>query len=77
MGPMTHAKTELVAEYLREEAAKADGALYIKSKFIAREVDLSAKEIGWSIRHLSETESDLHIDRWAYTGATTWRITCE
>lgn len=67
-------KVDQVAEYLRDEAARADGALYVKSKFIADDLDLSAKEIGWSIRRLSEVDTHLTIEKWSYTGGTTWRI---
>lgn len=40
----TATKQQRLASYLREQAA--DGELYFKSKFIADDVDLSAKEIG-------------------------------
>lgn len=67
-------KIALVAEYLHDEVAETDGSLYVKSKFIADDLDLSAKEIGWSIRRLSEVDTHLTIEKWSYTGGTTWRI---
>jgi hypothetical protein len=48
--------------------------MYFKSKFIADEVGLSAKEIGALIVNLQESVDDLSIERWSYTGATTWRV---
>lgn len=66
-----------VAAYLKREATRSDGALYIKSKFIAEDLALSAKEIGTSIKQLSERDGDLAIEKWAYTGSTTWRVTLE
>ena len=75
--PSTSSKRQLVADYLREEASRTDGSLYVKSKFIAEEIDLSAKEIGWSIRSLAETHSEFEIEKWSYTGATTWRISID
>jgi hypothetical protein len=70
-------KVASVAAYLKREATRSDGALYIKSKFIADDLALSAKEIGSSIKQLSERDGDLVIEKWAYTGSTTWRVTVE
>ena len=68
----TATKQQRLASYLREQAA--DGELYFKSKFIADDVDLSAKEIGALILKLQASVADLSIERWSYTGATTWRV---
>jgi len=68
----TETKQQRLAAYLRERAA--DGEVYFKSKFIADDVDLSAKEIGALILKLRESVADLSIERWSYTGATTWRV---
>ena len=65
-------KDEQLADYLRARAA--DGEMYFKSKFIADDVDLSSKEIGALIVKLQESVDDLSIERWSYTGATTWRV---
>jgi len=48
--------------------------MYFKSKFIADDVGLSSKEIGALIVKLQDTVEDLSIERWSYTGATTWRV---
>ena len=68
----TATKQQRLAAYLREQAA--DGELYFKSKFIADDVDLSAKEIGALIIKLQDSVVDLSIERWSYTSATTWRV---
>ena len=68
----TATKQQRLAAYLREQAA--DGELYFKSKFIADDVDLSAKEIGALILKLQDSVADLSIERWSYTSATTWRV---
>ncbi|AUX07744.1 hypothetical protein AArcSl_0086 [Halalkaliarchaeum desulfuricum] len=60
--------------HLRKKAADADGELYFKSKFIADDVDLSAKEIGALMVQLEGAVPDLTIERWSYTSATTWRV---
>ena len=68
----TATKQQRLASYLHEQAA--DGELYFKSKFIADDVDLSAKEIGALILKLQDSVTDLSIERWSYTSATTWRV---
>jgi len=65
-------KAERLAAFLREEAA--DGETYFKAKFIADDVGLSPKEIGALIVQLQGSMQDLEIEKWAYTGATTWRV---
>jgi len=65
-------KDERLADYLRDRVE--DGEMYFKSKFIADDVDLSSKEIGALIVKLQESVDDLSIERWSYTGATTWRV---
>ena len=51
-----------------------DGELYFKSKFIADDVGLSPKEIGALMVKLSDSAAELTVEKWSYTGATTWRI---
>ncbi|QGN07315.1 hypothetical protein Hrd1104_08355 [Halorhabdus sp. CBA1104] len=59
-------------EYLRERTA--DGECYCKSKFVAEDLDLSTREIGQLFADLRENASDLDVERWAYSNATTWRV---
>ena len=70
--PSTDSKEERLKSYLRQKAE--DGEVYFKSKFIADEVGLSPKEIGALMVQLSESTSDLEIEKWSYTSATTWRV---
>ena len=65
-------KAEYLREYLRERAAAGDR--YFKSKFIAQDIELSPKEIGALIVRLQESATDLSIEPWSYTGATTWYV---
>ena len=65
-------KEERLRGYLSEKAA--DGELFFKSKFIADDVGLSPKEIGALMVKLRESASDLEIEKWSYTSATTWRV---
>ena len=46
----------------------------MKSKFIADDVGLSPKEIGALMVKLRESATDLNIEKWSYTSATTWRV---
>ena len=70
--PSTDSKEQRLKQFLRQKAK--DGELYFKSKFIADEVDLSPKEIGALMVKLSESATDLKVEKWSYTSATTWRV---
>jgi len=70
--PSTESKEQRLKRYLSEKAR--NGELYFKGKFIADEVGLSPKEIGALMVKLSESASDLSIEKWSYTSATTWRV---
>lgn len=65
-------KEERLRSYLRSKAA--DGEVYFKSKFIADDVGLSPKEIGALMVKLRDSASDIEIEKWSYTSATTWRV---
>ena len=71
MSATTDAKQRL-REHLRERTA--DGDCYCKSKFLAEELDLSAREIGQLLADLREDGEELAVERWGYSNATTWRI---
>ncbi|SDF45417.1 hypothetical protein SAMN05216218_106192 [Halorientalis regularis] len=68
----TASKEERLKAFLSRKAE--DGELYFKSKFIADEVGLSPKEIGALMVKLKDSASELEIEKWSYTSATTWRI---
>jgi len=70
--PATESKEDRLKRYLYEKAA--DGELFFKGKFIADDVGLSPKEIGALMVKLRESVSDLEIEKWSYTSATTWRV---
>ncbi len=65
-------KEERLKSYLAQKAS--DGEMYFKSKFIADEVGLSPKEIGALMIKLKDSATDLEIEKWSYTSATTWRV---
>jgi hypothetical protein len=51
----------------------AESEIYVKSRYIAEQIDLSAKEIGWHLRRLQDSPS-ITVEQWAYTNGTTWRL---
>ncbi len=65
-------KEERLKRFLLDRAE--NGELYFKGKFIADDVGLSPKEIGALMVKLRETAPDITVEKWSYTGATTWRI---
>ena len=65
-------KEERLKTFLLQQATNDE--LYLKSKFIAEEVGLSPKEIGALMVKLRESTSELVIEKWLYTSATTWRV---
>ena len=65
-------KEERLKSFLAEKAS--DGEMYFKSKFIADEVGLSPKEIGALMVKLKDSASEINVEKWSYTSATTWRI---
>ncbi|MDY6818602.1 MAG: hypothetical protein SVG88_08075 [Halobacteriales archaeon] len=70
----TPSKEERLRSFLREKATDGEGELYFKSKFIADEVGLSPKEIGALMVKLKDSATELEIEKWSYTSATTWRV---
>ena len=73
--PTPDTKVELVNSYLRMESAQAEGPLYVKARFMAEDLDLSAKEIGIAMRRLADRDDELTIERWgASSGSITWCV---
>jgi len=65
-------KEDRLKAFLTEKAN--NGELYFKSKFIADEVGLSPKEIGALMVKLKDSATELQVEKWSYTSATTWRV---
>ncbi len=62
-----------IVQYLSQGIEK--GKHYFKSKYIARELGLSSKEVGTNMAILSEICQELAIIRWSYSNSTTWMVT--
>lgn len=58
--------------YLRE---RASDQTYFKSRLIAEELGMSAKEVGANMPAIREAEFDLDIEKWGYSSGTTWMVT--
>ena len=58
--------------YLREHAGEQT---YFKSRLIAEELGMSAKEVGANMPAIREAEFDLDIEKWGYSSGTTWMVT--
>ena len=69
----TERKRDRLERYLRERY-EAEGEFYFKSKFVADEVDFTAKEIGALVLAIRQSPGGLEIEKWGYTSATTWRV---
>jgi hypothetical protein len=67
-------KAEKLRSHLSKVLEEEGGEAYIKGKFIAEDVGLSAKEIGALMVQLKDADIDITIEKWSYTGATTWRL---
>ncbi|MHC1626203.1 MAG: DUF7123 family protein [Methanoculleaceae archaeon] len=62
-----------IIAYLKSGLAR--GRRYFKSKYIAKDLGLTPKEVGTNLAILSEICEDLEISRWSYSNSTTWRVT--
>ncbi len=69
---VTAADEKRLERFLRREAG--EGETYIKSKFIADEVDLTPSQVGLLLTRLREADDRLEVEKWSYTNATTWRV---
>jgi len=65
-------KQQRILAYLREAV---DSQTYFKSRLIAEELGMSAKEVGTNMPSLVEGEVDLSIEKWGYSSGTTWMVT--
>ena len=65
-------KQHRILEYLRANVAEQT---YFKSRLIADELGLSAKEVGTNMTAIAEGEYDLSVEKWGYSSSTTWMVT--
>jgi hypothetical protein len=65
-------KQQRILAYLREHA---DEQTYFKSRLIADELGMSAKEVGTNMTAIAEGDFAVDIEKWGYSSSTTWMVT--
>ncbi|MFC6787637.1 hypothetical protein ACFQFH_17790 [Halobaculum halobium] len=65
-------KQHQILAYLREHAAEQT---YFKSRLIAEELGLSAKEVGANMSAVVDAAADIDVEKWGYSSGTTWMVT--
>ena len=58
--------------YLKDQVH--NGRCFLKSKYIAKDLGLSSKEVGTNMAILSEICPDFSIERYSYSNSTTWLV---
>ncbi|QKG91878.1 hypothetical protein HPS36_03070 [Halorubrum salinarum] len=66
------AKQSQILRYLRENAADRT---YFKSRLIADDLGLSAKEVGANMSAVADAATDIDVEKWGYSSGTTWMVT--
>lgn len=51
------------------------GQQYFRSKNIAAQLGLSAKQVGVRLSGLADKSEDIDIEKWGRARSTTWRVT--
>lgn len=64
-------KQQRILEYLQTEAPEQT---YFKSRLIAEELDMTAKEVGANMTALYRGDFDIEVEKWGYSSGTTWMV---
>jgi hypothetical protein len=65
-------KQQRILRYLREHVGERT---YFKSRLIAEDLSLSAKEVGANMGAIREGDFDVCVEQWGYSSGTTWEVT--
>ena len=65
-------KQRRILQYLRQNA---ESQMYFKSRLIAEDLDLTAKEVGANMRPILDGDFDVSVEKWGYSSGTTWKVT--
>ncbi|MDL5361745.1 hypothetical protein [Halalkalicoccus sp. NIPERK01] len=60
-----------ILQYLREHV---DTKTYFKSRLIAEDLGLTAKEVGTNMGTLQTGDFGLTVEKWGYSSSTTWMV---
>ena len=66
------AKQTRILRYLQENA---DERTYFKSRLIADDLGLSAKEVGANMGPVVDAAVNIDVEKWGYSSGTTWMVT--
>jgi hypothetical protein len=65
-------KQQRILQYLRENVEEQT---YFKSRLIAEDLGLTAKEVGANMTAICDGEFDVDVEKWGYSSGTTWMVT--
>ncbi len=65
-------KQARILDYLHEHAGDRT---YFKSRLIAEDLGLSAKEVGANMSAVADAATELEVEKWGYSSGTTWMVT--
>lgn len=55
--------------------ANVDEQTYFKSRLIAEELGMSAKEVGTNMTAIADGDFEIDVEKWGYSSSTTWMVT--
>ena len=64
-------KQQRILQYLRENARTKT---YFKSRLIADDLGMTAKEVGANMSAILEGGFDVDVEKWGYSSGTTWKV---
>jgi hypothetical protein len=64
-------KQQRILQYLRENARTKT---YFKSRLIADDLGMTAKEVGANMSAILEGSFDVDVEKWGYSSGTTWKV---
>ncbi len=65
-------KQRRILAYLRDHVEERT---YFKSRLIADDLGLSAKEVGANMAAVADATTDIDVEKWGYSSGTTWMVT--
>jgi hypothetical protein len=65
-------KQRRILQYLQDAAQTQT---YFKSRLIADELGMTAKEVGTNMTAITNGEFDVDVEKWGYSSSTTWKVT--
>jgi len=66
--------SEKQRDILAHLRSNAGDQTYFKSRLIAEDLDMSAKEVGTNMTAIAEGEFDVSVEKWGYSSGTTWMV---